>query len=213
MPRADFFTRFGIYAAPGFVGGEECRALVAELAASPRSAAEVYGENYARGVDEGARRTLRAAAPAGVAAGLAGRLAGLRSALEENFRTKLGGCEEPEFLVYRTGDFFRPHRDASPGARAHEHLRRRRVSVVLFLNGQAERPEPGSFCGASLVFYGLLPDPRAAHVGFPLAAEAGLLVAFPSDLLHEVTPVTHGERYAVVSWFGAAGGEAGRART
>jgi SM-20-related protein len=31
--------------------------------------------------------------------------------------------------------------------------------------------------------------------------EPGLLVAFRSDTVHEVLPVTHGERFTVVSWF------------
>ena len=83
-----------------------------------------------------------------------------------------------------------------------EHLKRRRLSVVLFLNRQAKEATPGGFCGGSLVFYGLINDPRAKQIGFPLVAEPGLLIAFPSDLVHEVTPVTDGERYTVVSWFG-----------
>jgi SM-20-related protein len=34
-----------------------------------------------------------------------------------------------------------------------------------------------------------------------LIGEPGLLVAFRSDVLHEVEAVTHGERYSIVSWF------------
>jgi SM-20-related protein len=204
MPRADLFKHFGIFSAPGFLNAESCRRLVSELSASEHSPAEVYKDNYAREVDERARRTVRVSAPEAAASFLKARLAGLKSALEESFGRALGECEEPEFLVYRAGDFFRPHRDATPDGHVSEHLKRRRVSAVLFLNGQREEPAHGSFCGGSLVFYGLFKDPRAAQVGLPLAAEAGLLVAFPSELLHEVTPVTHGERYTVVTWFGDA---------
>jgi SM-20-related protein len=202
MPRADFFRHFGIYAAPGFLAPEACRSLVAELSASPRTPAEVYRDNYARGVDERARRTVRVEAPAGVAARMKETLSGLKESLRESFPFALGECEEPEFLVYRAGDFFGPHQDASRHGRISEHLKRRRVSVVLFLNEQREEPARDAFGGGSLVFYGLFKDPRAAQVGLPLAPQAGLLVAFPSDLLHEVTPVTHGERYTVVTWFG-----------
>jgi len=28
-----------------------------------------------------------------------------------------------------------------------------------------------------------------------------MLVAFRSETTHEVTPVTHGERYSIASWF------------
>jgi SM-20-related protein len=44
-------------------------------------------------------------------------------------------------------------------------------------------------------------DERARSVGFPLIGEAGLLLAFRPNLVHEVTPVTHGERCTVVTWF------------
>jgi SM-20-related protein len=47
----------------------------------------------------------------------------------------------------------------------------------------------------------LVRDPRWQSVGFGVEGEEGLLIAFRSDLLHEVTPVTHGERYTLVSWF------------
>jgi predicted 2-oxoglutarate/Fe(II)-dependent dioxygenase YbiX len=31
--------------------------------------------------------------------------------------------------------------------------------------------------------------------------EEGMLLAFPPDLLHEVSRVTRGERFAAVSWY------------
>jgi SM-20-related protein len=31
--------------------------------------------------------------------------------------------------------------------------------------------------------------------------ETGALIAFPSEMLHEVTPITRGERFTIVSWF------------
>ncbi|HLM58671.1 MAG TPA: 2OG-Fe(II) oxygenase [Pyrinomonadaceae bacterium] len=201
MPKADFFKNFGIYAEPNFLDGETCARLVAGLEGGGRAPAQVYKDHYAREVDERARRTVRVAAPAAVTSELRARLSGLRAALEESFGLALGDCEEPEFLAYGPGDFFRPHQDAAPHGQVHEYLKRRSVSAVLFLNGQREEPAPGSFCGGSLVFYGLVKDARAAGLGFPLEAEPGLLVAFPSDTLHEVTPVTHGDRYTVVTWF------------
>ena len=55
---------------------------------------------------------------------------------------------------------------------------------------------------ASLTFYGLMDDGVSGEsVGLPLAGETGLLVAFPSHLVHSVSPVTAGERYTLVSWF------------
>jgi predicted 2-oxoglutarate/Fe(II)-dependent dioxygenase YbiX len=72
---------------------------------------------------------------------------------------------------------------------------------VLFLNSQSDQLQPGTYSGGSLVFAGLLPDPRAKDQGFPLIGEQGLFVAFTSDIYHEIKPVLDGERYTVVAWF------------
>jgi hypothetical protein len=42
---------------------------------------------------------------------------------------------------------------------------------------------------------------RLKTYGVPVIGEAGLLIAFGADMVHAVTPVTHGERYTIVSWF------------
>ncbi len=107
--------------------------------------------------------------------------------------------EGPQFLVYRPGDFFRPHRDRAVEPED-DVTKRRRISIVVFLNGTGETILPETFDGGALTFYGLLDDPRLRAVGYPLRAETGLLVAFRSDILHEVTPVSRGERHSVVAW-------------
>jgi 2OG-Fe(II) oxygenase superfamily len=61
--------------------------------------------------------------------------------------------------------------------------------------------EPAGYSGGSLVFYGLMGESSGKTVGLPLAGETGMLIAFPSDLVHAVSPVTAGERYTIVSWF------------
>ena len=55
-------------------------------------------------------------------------------------------------------------------------------------------------CGGSLVFT----EWRAGRTmgQYRLIPEQGMLVAFPSELTHEVMPVTYGERYSIVSWYG-----------
>jgi SM-20-related protein len=46
----------------------------------------------------------------------------------------------------------------------------------------------------------LLGDKQADEFGFPLQGEPGWLVAFDSHLFHEVKPITHEERYSVMTW-------------
>jgi predicted 2-oxoglutarate/Fe(II)-dependent dioxygenase YbiX len=77
----------------------------------------------------------------------------------------------------------------------------------VFLNG-SDAGEPAGYSGGSLTFYGLMDDGAGGEsVGLPLAGELGLLVAFPSDLLHSVSPVTAGERYTLVTWFFEGAGD------
>ena len=104
--------------------------------------------------------------------------------------------EGPEFLVYGPGSFYTPHLDASADASTES----RRVSVVLFLNAESKEPAPDIYCGGSLTFHGLMDGPFK-KCAFSLEADAGLLIAFRSSTLHEVRPVTAGQRYSVVGWF------------
>jgi predicted 2-oxoglutarate/Fe(II)-dependent dioxygenase YbiX len=34
-----------------------------------------------------------------------------------------------------------------------------------------------------------------------MVGEPGMLIAFRAETTHEITPVTHGERYSIVSWY------------
>ena len=119
--------------------------------------------------------------------------------VEEHFAVTLRDCEEPQFLSYRVGDFFVAHQDGNTGMMrlAQED---RRVSVVIFLSRQSTVPEDGAYCGGSLVFHDWRPGPRREE-DLSLAGEVGTLVAFKSETTHEVTPVTHGERFSIASWY------------
>jgi SM-20-related protein len=118
-----------------------------------------------------------------------------------HFGIELQDCEAPQFLRYEVGDYFVAHQDGSSEQLEYDHLRVRRVSVVVFLSRQSLEPAPGAYCGGSLVFYAPDADPRRKELGCPLAGEPGLLVAFRSETTHEVTPVTHGERLSIVCWY------------
>jgi predicted 2-oxoglutarate/Fe(II)-dependent dioxygenase YbiX len=75
------------------------------------------------------------------------------------------------------------------------------VSAVIFLNSAADAREPLSYGGGALTLYGLIDDLAWRGYGFPLVGEQGLLIAFRSYVLHEVTVVTGDERYSIVTWF------------
>jgi predicted 2-oxoglutarate/Fe(II)-dependent dioxygenase YbiX len=195
MPAANFFTRFGLFVRRSFLDREQCARLCAEMRAAPREPATVRGRGAEYVVDPSRRSVLLAEMPADGYALVEGLLLAVRPAVESHFEIRLEGCQPLQFLTYRTGDFYQVHRDSAHEPEAADFPRRRRISAVIHLNAT---PDYG---GGSLTFYGLMGDVRARSVGFSLEAEAGLLVAFRSDLAHEVTPVSHGERYSIATWY------------
>ena len=198
---AEFFTRFGLYDEREFLSPEVCASLRNEMRAATGAPATVAEGQEGDAVDETYRRTKHAEVSAPTAARIGEELLKSVSGLAKHFERPLVGVQAPQFLLYREGDFFRPHPDDSKKPDAPDFVRQRSVSAVVFLNG-ATPGEPAGYSGGSLTFYGLMDDSVSGEsVGLPLGGETGLLIAFPSHLVHSVSPVTAGERYTLVSWF------------
>ena len=197
---ADFFRTFGLYVARDFFDRDLCARLRAEARAAAADPATVRQQGTEYIVDEEVRRTQLARVSEASEQLVERRLMALKGTLERHFRATTSGIRWPQFLVYREGDFFRPHADSSAADDAPSVSTGRRVSIVIFLNGEGDPADDESYAGGSLTFYGLMHDARADDRGFPVTGETGLLVAFPSQLVHSVTPVTRGMRFTIVSW-------------
>jgi len=183
-----------------FLDEQLCRRIRAEARLSEGFPAPVYIDGTEGSVHESVRKTTSVNVSADTVSVIEQRLLDRRAAIAEYFGITLTDCERPQFLLYRSGDFFVRHQDGNTEQLEFDHLRIRKVSIVVFLNAASERIEPDSFQGGSLVFY----EPEASQkdrVAYELNGEPGLLVAFPSETLHEVKPVISGERYIIVSWF------------
>ena len=61
----------------------------------------------------------------------------------------------------------------------------RKISFVMFLNDESE------YEGGRLMF---------RDINISIKQKAGTVIVFPSFYVHEVTPVTQGARYSLVSW-------------
>lgn len=195
MYSLDFFRRRGLLLRREFVARDICGEICSLMRDAGQEEAEVYGSS-ATAVNLSIRTAWEVALADVNAADVAQRMAALRPELADHFGVTLGACEEPTFLMYRTGGFYRPHRDrATRSDESAGAARARQVSIVLFLNDD--------YAGGALVLYGLVDGAAWRDYGFAVTPEPGLLIAFPSDLLHEVTSVISGERYTVVSWFPA----------
>jgi SM-20-related protein len=188
-------SQFDLFILKDFFDAKTCHNLIDQMRRAPVSAAVTYGKGEAA-VDETVRRALLVSPKAESVRYVTQRLAEQRPNLEKHFEIELGGFEEPQFLHYRVGDFFVAHQDGNTGLINLESDRRRRISITIFLNTQSAEHHDG-YTGGSLVLSDWRSGAREELIG-----HAGMLVAFRSETTHEVTPVTHGERYAIVTWFG-----------
>jgi SM-20-related protein len=203
MPSSVFFQQLGLFILPRFLDTDCCAEFFRQMAAAPAEKALVVEPRGEERLDLLSRKVDSSILPKEITAPLKQRLLEIQPALEEHFGMRLAGCESPEYLMYHPGDFFKPHRDGG-GSEVNDDIRRRRVSVVIFLNRESPEPAEDTYGEGHLTFYGLMEGPQWEKCAFPLSAEPGLLVAFPSDKWHEVKPVSHGRRFTVVTWFRAA---------
>ena len=132
---------------------------------------------------------------------LGARLAGLKPLLEDHFRTKLQGLEDPVCLAYQSRSFYKPHRDVSIDRNAPENVRHRVVTAILFSNAETEHGLNNSYSGGSLAFYGIMKFSGWEDYGVSVKGRQGLLVAFPSETLHEVQIVKAGLRTTIATWY------------
>jgi SM-20-related protein len=200
MLAADFFRSLGLFVFKDFFDRAWCEHLRREASSGSKSRATVVNKCIER-LDEGIRKTKWVEVSTPTISAVKARLLAVKPRLESHFNVTLAGCEEPQLLAYKAGDFFRLHRDNADGPDVSAYVRARQVSAVIFLNSAAEAQGPESYGGGALTFYGLIDDPFWRRYGFPLVGEQGLLIAFRSNVLHEVTAITGGERYSIVTWF------------
>lgn len=187
-----------LFIVENFFDPQSCEGIVAELLAAEGSAATVYGRGASGAIDSGVRRTLRVFPSPETVELVTRRLWSSKDAIEKHFDLSVTECEEPQFLRYREGDFFVAHQDGNTGLLRLE-TERRRISTVIFLSRESDVPGPNVYGGGSLVLTNH--HPSSDHAPFRVSAAPGTLVAFRSETTHEVTPVTHGERLSIVSWY------------
>ncbi len=190
-------TPFNLFLLRNFLDADTCAQLRAELAAAPTTQAPVYIQGTEGLVHENVRKTTSLHPARETFSTIHARLLEQQSALEQHFGETLHDCEPPQFLRYQKGDFFVRHQDGNTRQLDFDHLRVRRISIVVFLNDHSDEPGDGSFTGGVLNFY----DEADQSMTFGLEGETGLLVAFTAETFHEVLPVTSGDRFTIISWF------------
>jgi predicted 2-oxoglutarate/Fe(II)-dependent dioxygenase YbiX len=170
-----------LYRHPFFLDPADCVRVRRGMDEGTPEEAEILGDLVQR--EEAVRRALTIDVAPELLAEVEARLDGVRAAVAAFFGSPLDGREGCGFVRYGSGGFYRPHRDRAD-VPSWPDAARRAVAVVLFLNGDFE--------GGLLRLF--------AEETIEVTPRAGLLVAFPADLLHEVT-VVRGTRDAIVDWF------------
>jgi len=198
MDDARLFRMFGFFVEREFLQRDECARIRSAMDGADAEAAGVVHEGDII-LDRELRSTARLEVDDAWRGLIDARLAPMRARLEQHFRATLEGWQEPQFLRYAAGDFFRVHADTSDVDHAPDFLRERKISTVVFLGHPGDGD--GSGAGGDLVFYELIDDPRMHDRGFAFPHDEGTLLAFPSTVPHEVTTVTSGRRYSVATWF------------
>jgi predicted 2-oxoglutarate/Fe(II)-dependent dioxygenase YbiX len=195
-----FFARFGLFFEPDFLPPDICDRLRASIDGAPTLAAEIEDKG-AEAVNEKRRKTSMANVDDETRGLVVERLNELTAALGQHFDLPLERCQRPQFLVYGKGTSSVPTETAArtkmpPVQEGMPNL------GVTFLNDQTADPRADAYGGGNLTFDGLLnEDPKGDGVGFPLTGRRGTLVAFPSLMIHSVSPVTQGKRYTITNWF------------
>jgi SM-20-related protein len=174
------FRALNFLAIENFFDRDACAGMHAALRDAPSETAMIGVEGA---IDEKQRRTRAVAVPPELRRVVVDRFESIRHRAASHFGVELSEMERPQFLRYRPGDFFIRHmdRDRAGG-------NRRQVSFIAFLNADFE--------GGALKFGGL-----DSKVELTLPPVEGLLLLFPSNWIHEVEPVTRGERFTIVGWF------------
>src|SRR5207244_11285653 len=121
----------------------------------------VAEEHAGDSVDDASRHTKHAKVSEETATRISKRLLDVAPGLGEHFGRDLAGIQPPQFLLYREGDFFRPHPDRSEKPGTADYVTQRSVSAVVFVNGGSV--EDGGYTGGALEFYGLLDDSSSSE--------------------------------------------------
>lgn len=190
-------SSLGVFGIRKFLTASECERLRRRIRAANGSAAHIVRKGIVQ-VDEKFRRTLLVSLPQATVAGVGAKLAPLLPRLQEHFGVALTDYESPQFLAYRAGDYFRAHQDRG-SSNLSKLVERRQVSVIVFLNGEDETPD--SYGGGELFLYRLAGKLDWENCRTKVVGRTGMLIAFPSDVFHQVARVRWGERYTMVSWF------------
>lgn len=98
-----------------------------------------------------------------------------------------------KFDLFGATEGFQFTKYVAPGGKYGKHIDSATGTMIRKLSFTLQLSEPDSYKGGDLcLYFGDKPE--------VMKREQGFVALFPSYVLHEVKPVTHGTRYSLVSW-------------
>lgn len=173
----------------GFLSADECVFVRHAMDAGTVEAAEVLIHGAHR--QPGVRNASLVEPGLQVIRQIESRLESCRELVGASLQLDLGEREGPGFIRYPAGGYYKAHIDCGDDPQWPD-ASRRAASLVLFLTTSGS--DGGDFDGGLLRLF-------SSGEAIDVIPEAGLLVAFKSEVPHEVTPVRGGTRDAIVDWF------------
>jgi len=186
--------KLGLYIDEHFLDNDICNQLRHEMAESEKTTGNVYSQVTKREYqDRALRKTQTCTVNKESQTLVEEKILDIKADLETFFNDSYSHLwEKPKFLEYKTGDYFLPHTDDQV---------HRQLNISIYLNSQSEEPNSHQYSGGELIIYNLIKSPGWQGRGISIPGQQGLLVAYPVQLVHEVTAITAGQRYAIVSRF------------
>lgn len=193
MKNSDLFTALGIKIKENALPISFCNRLLEEIKKGKKE--EVLKVKVRN--DKQFRKTYKPKLPVLLQQQLLNKIkTSLQPELEFFFSTPLKPFEPIQFLYYDQGHFFKPHTDDQKTGNGSDY---KKITVVIFLSEQSDEIGQPDFGGGNLNLYGLFK--KNPYKPFPVPIKKGLMVAFKSDVIHEVTQIEWGHRCNLVIWF------------
>jgi predicted 2-oxoglutarate/Fe(II)-dependent dioxygenase YbiX len=182
-----------VYVEENFLIASECASVCKEMRESVKTEAATYNQSAnSERIDHRVRKTQYCTISNKSHITINNRIKEKKTALEEFFNTSLDDSfEPPKYLFYGEGAFFSPHTD--------DQLNRK-INITINLNDKEAAAQLG-YEGGALQLYGLIKNGAFSNRGVAAPSSAGCLIAYPVDIVHEVTPVIAGSRFSIVSRF------------
>jgi predicted 2-oxoglutarate/Fe(II)-dependent dioxygenase YbiX len=143
LDQLTMFERLGLFVIRDFLDRSLCQQILAESQqATEFQPAQIHKGQGQFAVDETIRKVQETQLSRSTIQAVSQQLQVVKPKLEVRFQVKLVDCQGPSFLFYRAGGFYRPHKDRD-FSKNHSHInQRRRVSTVIFINGETHRTKP-----------------------------------------------------------------------